>query len=204
MSSSGNVRLTRPIEPPQKTKKHSKIVTLLLSCCLFEAVLSACLLGALILVGRYYLQNQDNVLTSNSGHPTLSNISELINHKIIRLPRDVIPIHYDITLQPNLEDGEVTGRVNITIKVLKMRNSIILNSLNLGINQVKLLRAHNGGIIPITSITPRKPEETLEIVPQNALKQGRYYLVIEYSGQIRDKIVGLYQSSYMNIEKGQR
>ncbi|GJQ82073.1 hypothetical protein Trydic_g6945 [Trypoxylus dichotomus] len=208
MSSSGNARPTRPMESPQETKKRSKLVTLLLSCCLFEAVFSACLLAALILLGRHYLYNHTNsnneIPTNNGNVSEFPNVAQEVKHKINRLPREVIPIHYDITLTPNLESGNMTGRVNITVNIEKPRKTILLNSLNLAINHVHIIRWHGCLMIPIKSITPRKEEEILEIVPQTQLRPGRYYIAIEYSGRMRDKIVGFYQSTYNSESRGLR
>lgn len=216
MSSSGNARPIRPMEPPQKNKKPSKLVTLLLSCCLFEAVFSASLLTALILLGKHYIYNnsiKDISIEHNDSkvqHVQLLKRNlrldpvKIIKPKYSRLPQEVTPIHYDIVLKPNFETGNITGRVNITINVKQVRANIILNSLNLVIYNVQLLRAHNGFAAPLSSVTPNKKLEILEITSQNALRPGKYHVIIEYSTRMRDKIIGFYESSYTSAEKGCR
>lgn len=218
MSSSGNARPIRPREPLQKTKKPSKLVTLLLSCCLFEAVFCASLLTALILLGKHYIYNNTIVdISTEYNGSEIKNVQlfrnnstfrsvpvQITKRTYVRLPREIIPIHYDIVLKPNLETGNITGHVNITINVTQVRASIILNSLNLVIHNVQVRRARSGFTVPLSEITLKKNLEILEITSKNHLKPGKYHVIIQYSGYMRDKIVGFYESYYTSAKRGQR
>lgn len=48
-----------------------------------------------------------------------------------RLSKDVVPIHYDLTVVPNLESFKFTGNVKIDLKVISWffgRQSITINT----------------------------------------------------------------------------
>jgi aminopeptidase 2 len=55
------------------------------------------------------------------------------------LPADVIPRHYDLTLEPNFETLTYEGTVIIDLDVAKASTSISLNTLELDIHSTKIL-----------------------------------------------------------------
>lgn len=210
MSSTGNVRSARPPEPPpQPKKKRSKLVTLLLSCCLFEAVFCACLLAALVLLGRHYLYNTKdwppcNNNINNTEHQYGNRAESRAKRDIVRLSREVVPTHYDITLRAHFDNGTFAGRVNITVQVNQERDVIMLNSLYLDIHKVQLIKQTDYEGIPINRTRLNEPNEMLEIIPQETIAIGTYYLIIVYSGKTANKLVGFYQSSYVAQRRGKR
>jgi len=55
------------------------------------------------------------------------------------LPADVVPKHYNITLEPNFETFKFKGTVVIDLDVVKETSSISLNTLELDIHNTKIL-----------------------------------------------------------------
>ena len=51
-----------------------------------------------------------------------------------RLPRNVLPRHYDITLEPDLEVASFKGSVAIDIEVVEATSVITLNAIELEIH----------------------------------------------------------------------
>jgi len=55
-----------------------------------------------------------------------------------KLPKNVVPRHYAINLQPDLENFITTGKVDINIEVLKPTREIVINALDLEITKAAI------------------------------------------------------------------
>lgn len=63
----------------------------------------------------------------------------------VRLPKSVKPIHYDLTLLPDLEQFTFRGEESILVKILEDNVQMIsIHQLNLGINEVSFLTFEKG------------------------------------------------------------
>src|SRR2546427_10930253 len=69
-----------------------------------------------------------------------------------KLPKDVVPRHYAIRLQPDLEKFIMTGKVDINIEVLKPAREIVLNALDLEITKAAITAPKR---IPLEPKRPR-------------------------------------------------
>ncbi|MGH0162220.1 UNVERIFIED_CONTAM: hypothetical protein FKN15_042193 [Acipenser sinensis] len=122
----------------------------------------------------------------------------------MRLPRAVIPVHYDLTLQPNLTTMKFTGSVTITVKVNEDTKNVVLHSSGLDISKIS--------IRPVGENQP-KPAQYVEYHPwqqiavqcPETLQKGRSYdLKLEYSANLSDSYYGFYKSSYRDKYGEQR
>ncbi len=59
------------------------------------------------------------------------------------LPANVIPKHYDLTLEPDFEKLKYEGTVIIDLDVAEDSTSISLNTLELDIHETKILSGQN-------------------------------------------------------------
>ncbi|KAF9418987.1 hypothetical protein HW555_004314 [Spodoptera exigua] len=114
-----------------------------------------------------------------------------------RLPRSVVPKHYDLELIPNLGKFTFTGKTAVKVSVLRSTSEIVLNCLDLELNNVKL--QYEGGSEPITPIEVRlnTADETATILFDRPLEEGEATLHCEFKGEINDKMKGLYRSKYL-------
>ncbi|XP_028152016.2 glutamyl aminopeptidase isoform X2 [Diabrotica virgifera virgifera] len=108
-----------------------------------------------------------------------------------RLPDTVKPLLYDLYLYPDLKTGLFTGKVNISLEILKETESVSLHSKGLNIANVKVASQ------PGTFIT-EKTYDLLNIKRQDNSKfiPGFDNIEIEFNGDMKNRIVGLYTSSY--------
>ncbi|KAK6494852.1 leucyl-cystinyl aminopeptidase isoform X1 [Huso huso] len=122
----------------------------------------------------------------------------------MRLPRAVSPVHYDLTLQPNLTTMKFTGSVTITVKVNEDTKNVVLHSSGLDISKIS--------IRPVKENQP-KPAQYVEYHPwqqiavqcPETLQKGRSYdLKLEYSANLSDSYYGFYKSSYRDKDGEQR
>ncbi|XP_070155169.1 aminopeptidase N-like [Polyergus mexicanus] len=134
------------------------------------------------------------------------NLATAINH---RLPNDIIPIHYNIELILNIEEGIYRGKSNINIKISKETRSITLHSMNLAIIETTLInedvrQSKNEKFIYKSTEYSYIQEINIVIIHfNNKLLPGNYTLNIEFFVETIDNIEGLFRTSYTN-EKGDK
>lgn len=66
-----------------------------------------------------------------------------------RLPSNVIPNHYDITIIPDINKFTITGNEDVTVNVRESTNTIILNVSNIAIQSASYLFNNQGLLILI-------------------------------------------------------
>ena len=118
-----------------------------------------------------------------------------------RLPTDVIPSSYALSLEPNLDEFTFTGNVKIAIEVKsKEVNNITLNQKNLNIKSVSLKSLNETTDIKVKIYDLVEQEELLIIKPEKdeLIKKGNYTLTIDYSGELNDQKREFYRSRYID------
>ncbi|XP_076658475.1 puromycin-sensitive aminopeptidase isoform X2 [Halictus rubicundus] len=113
-----------------------------------------------------------------------------------RLPTDVLPYHYDITLSLNLKTFIFNGKENVHIDVKKSTDTVVINSLDIDIKNVAFT-GNDGNTISTKKVDISIPEETATLIFDDKLPIGRSgYLTLEFEAEINDKMKGLYRSKY--------
>lgn len=102
----------------------------------------------------------------------------------------VKPIHYTIRLEPDLGRFQFPGCAKILIESPQSTKEITLNSLDLAIESVRL---ETGGESTACAFTLDPDKEILSISFPGEIS-GRIGLVIDYTGEINDKMRGFYRS----------
>ncbi|KAM5298200.1 endoplasmic reticulum aminopeptidase 1 [Ctenodactylus gundi] len=124
----------------------------------------------------------------------------------MRLPENVIPVHYDLMIHVNLSTQTFWGTTEIEITANQPTSTIILHSHNLQISKAILKKGAQG----------RPSEELMKVLeyPQHEqialltleplLVEHPYTLVIEYVANLSDTFHGFYKSTYRTKEGEQR
>ncbi|XP_029020021.1 endoplasmic reticulum aminopeptidase 1b [Betta splendens] len=112
----------------------------------------------------------------------------------MRLPRTVSPLHYDLSLHPNLTSLDFSGVVRIQLEVLEDTSAVVLHSKRLHISSALLLAPE--GARPLRVLEhPRF--HLLGLLSDSALTRGRRYEVqLEFAANLSDSFHGFYKSSY--------
>ena len=149
-------------------------------------------------------------------HGTVS--SDIKASKIdYRLPTNVRPIHYKITLDPLIEEpgpieepvnSTFTGEVIITVKVLEETGTITLHYNDLTLEGVSIKRASSGTDLPVSdtydSVTHFwviSLNTSADNDAETTFKANEEYLITtNYTGHHRDDMYGFYRSSYKDTE----
>lgn len=141
-----------------------------------------------------------------------------------RLPKNVQPVHYDISIVPNLETFTYTGKEKITVnvciyllfenilsiyftkylnnsffsQVLKSTKSIKFNSIDILVRNVTYNSGNKNETLSSENIVYNNSDETVTIHFEKNLPLGKGgILEFEFDGIINEKLNGFYRSKYV-------
>lgn len=112
-----------------------------------------------------------------------------------RLPRHVVPSHYEIKLSPDLVNFKFAGEVRIATDVKESTTEILLNALELEIHKAAIT---NGQETHEATIQLQEDKERLKLSFKDPIKPGSWHLNISFTGTLNDKLHGFYRSTYKN------
>ena len=117
------------------------------------------------------------------------------------MPSALKPISYNLYLHPDIDTGIFTGQEKILIDVVEETSQIILHSNKLQITSVYTLESG----YDVDSYSLDTEREFLVINMKTPLQQNtKVTLAIIFEGQMLNKIVGLYSSTYVTPENEKR
>ena len=114
------------------------------------------------------------------------------------LPENVRPVHYQITLQPDMENFTFDGLEIIDIDVKEATSHIILNAADLRVPSAMLIK--NGKWIRAASISLDSDTQTVALEFSEPVQPGPAQLDLRFVGELNDKLHGFYRSQYVNPE----
>nr|CAD7576941.1 unnamed protein product [Timema californicum] len=130
-----------------------------------------------------------------------STIMTWIKQQNYRLPTHIVPYHYNVVLQPNLDDDtfQYTGRVEISFNVTETTDRVQLHADDLEIDNTTI------AVEPLTiwgefdnfTTTVDSLRHIYDIKLSDYLLTGhRYRLHLNYKGYHREDMAGFYRSYY--------
>lgn len=128
--------------------------------------------------------------------------------KVARLPTSVTPLHYDVTLEPDLRTAEeggthrFEGAVSVRVRVNEPGvREIMLNAVELEVSKVTVTQ--NDAEHECAWRCSDETETGVVTLPA-ALSQGEAVVSFAYTGSLNDKMKGLYRSSYTSARSGKK
>ncbi|CAL8248281.1 unnamed protein product [Merluccius merluccius] len=110
----------------------------------------------------------------------------------LRLPASVRPFHYDLTVNPDLDNMTFTGLTVIHMAVLHKTKCIVLHAAELRVTKATFQAAD-------VTVLEYKPRQQIAIKFAEELKGNqRCVLTLEYSGNLSNTYDGFYNSSYID------
>ncbi|KAH8273104.1 hypothetical protein KR018_001060 [Drosophila ironensis] len=118
-----------------------------------------------------------------------------------RLPTAAVPTHYDVYWHPDLDTGNFTGQEKISIQIVEATSQIVLHAYLLEITSVFTYTSN----LQVESFELEEERQFLIINLSQELEAGATFtLGLIFNGQMTDKLVGLYSSTYQNAAGNQR
>jgi aminopeptidase N len=108
-----------------------------------------------------------------------------------RLPDNVIPESYDLTLTPDLAKATFTGDETIHVRLQRAATAIVLNSAEIQFQNVTI--AAGGAIQTAAVASNEKAEQSTFSVPQQ-IADGPATIHVQFTGILNDKLRGFYLS----------
>ena len=120
-------------------------------------------------------------------------------NNIFRLPRTVVPSHYDLTITPGPESRIFHGDVAINVDVLKPTSVVKINAKNLVITSA--LARHESGTVLNGTVTIDADKEMAEIAFAGTLAASAWVLELEFAGQHGNNGQGFFANTWEDAEK---
>lgn len=111
------------------------------------------------------------------------------------LPTNVIPRHYDVTLEPNFEKFTFEGKALIDFDVQEDSKSISLHTIELDIHSAHI-KSGETIVTSSSAITYDESKQVSKIELKDAIPKGKAQLEIKFTGQLNDQMAGFYRSTY--------
>ncbi len=111
-----------------------------------------------------------------------------------RLPRHVVPIRYDLRLEPDLTVARFAGQETVTLTVLQPTSDIVLNAIELDITSAQI--EGDSGVIMQATMALDASLQRCHLTFTTPLSPGTWRLTMTFSGTLNDKLRGFYRSTY--------
>jgi len=108
-----------------------------------------------------------------------------------RLPSEIVPSHYSLTLVPNLGAATFDGTEEISVHVSAATDTIVLNALGLEISQATGIQ----GDVTLpgqVTLNPNAQQATLTFA--QSLRQGDARIRMRFAGTLNEQMAGFYMS----------
>lgn len=114
-----------------------------------------------------------------------------------RLARAVVPSHYDIEIEPDLDNASFVGTVGIDVEIQEATSQIVLNAIELELHYAMV--AVNDAVHTATvALDDERERATLTL--DSEAPAGPARISIRFSGTLNDDLHGFYRSRYTTDE----
>uniref|UniRef100_A0A8V5GNK8 Aminopeptidase n=1 Tax=Melopsittacus undulatus TaxID=13146 RepID=A0A8V5GNK8_MELUD len=122
-----------------------------------------------------------------------------------RLPRNLLPLHYDLELWPRVRPGQAgpfafSGQVNITVHCLQDTDAAVLHSSGLRSRGAAVVRgplSEAGAVVEVAGLRLDAAGEVAVLELRGRLRAGRrYVLQLGFQGRLEEDLDGLFLTRY--------
>lgn len=121
-----------------------------------------------------------------------------------RLPKDVKPIKYTVTLEPDLETFTFKGFVDIELDVVRSTNELKFHAQDLEIFKAEVFSNGNSfstgdSVLPVK--IDKEAGTAIVGLGRKLLEPGKARLHLDFQGTLNDSMAGFYRAGYMKDGK---
>ncbi|MBA2485233.1 MAG: M1 family metallopeptidase [Nitrospira sp.] len=116
-----------------------------------------------------------------------------------RLPRHIIPTHYDLRIAPDLSSHSFIGQAVVTLTIVEPTADIVLNATELEVSSASV--SGEGSPPRIGTVQMDEELQRCCITFPSVVSSGEWKLALAFRGTLSDKLRGFYRSSYKD-ERG--
>lgn len=147
---------------------------------------------------------QPEMTTVPATEQTTQVVSDDEPWKNLRLPKYVIPIHYDITLYPDFygDHGWFYGNETAELNVTKATKVFLIHTNYMNITKTTLNYA-GGSNIAIANTFWYAENQFWVVQTKEPVRSSVVHLHLQFDGSLTRAIVGFYKSSYTNSKTGE-
>ena len=109
-----------------------------------------------------------------------------------KLPKTVVPRHYAIHLEPDLEKFTTRGSMTVDLEVRQTVSEIVLNALDIEITGASLITDRETAL----EINPNPDKQLVTLKLPASIALGHYRLALEFTGRITEHAQGLFYVRY--------
>ncbi|KAK7463560.1 Aminopeptidase 2 mitochondrial [Stygiomarasmius scandens] len=114
-----------------------------------------------------------------------------------RLPTNVKPSHYDLTIRTDLDNSIFDGVVKINLDVKEPTSKIVLNSNGLKLDKAYILSGASKDELAASDYSVDEKDKRVTFTFPTTFDAGsKLELKIGFAGELTDSMVGYYRSSY--------
>ncbi|KAM6229993.1 endoplasmic reticulum aminopeptidase 1 [Porphyrio hochstetteri] len=114
----------------------------------------------------------------------------------VRLPRDVVPLHYHLLIHPNLSTLSFAGTAAIEVTATRPTRGVVLHGKHLRVTGATVQAAGSRSARE-ASVLEHQPLEQMALLLDEPLRAGHNYtLRLQYHANLSESFHGFYQSSY--------
>lgn len=122
----------------------------------------------------------------------------------IRLPKDVVPEHYDMLIRVYLDNMTFSGNSNITINVTSETDKILFHVNKINITSAAVV-SQGGTVFSIKDQFPAEKRQFYVVILDRSMPVGQYDLRLTFVANVEtQELNGLYKSTYKNSTGGTR
>ncbi|MBV9344315.1 MAG: M1 family metallopeptidase [Gammaproteobacteria bacterium] len=107
-----------------------------------------------------------------------------------RLPKNVVPVDYDIAVVPDIKAKTLTGTESVSLNFRESSDKIVFNTLNLKLNHVRL----DGKAVKNVATDNDKQVTTVTLAAPAAA--GTHKLTLAYTGEMETRPQGMFVQPY--------
>jgi aminopeptidase N len=111
-----------------------------------------------------------------------------------RLPKDVVPVDYDVGLVPDIATHTVQGTETITLKVRSTTATLTFNSLHQTLEHVLF----DGR--PVSAVESDDNAQLTHVTLATPASQGLHRLTFSFRGEVESQPFGLYTQSFKRLD----